>query len=50
MQEFVHRKNLEHYRKLLTETTDETMRTRLIQLLADEKAAYPQTRREWAVC
>ena len=36
--EFVHRKNLEHYRKLLAELKDEAQRQTLMKLLADEEA------------
>jgi hypothetical protein len=38
MQSFIHRKNLEHFRKLLAETTDEAERRTLLQLLTEEKA------------
>lgn len=41
MQNFIHRKNLENYRKLLTETRDESERERLLKLLAEEKAKDP---------
>ena len=36
--EFVHRKNLELYRKLLAESKDEAQRQTLMKLLADEEA------------
>lgn len=38
MERFVHRQNLEHFRKQLAETTDEKQRERLLKLLAEEKA------------
>ena len=38
MQNFVHRKNLEHYRELLAQTTDEAQRRILLELLKDERA------------
>jgi len=42
MQEFVHQKNLEHYERLLAETTDAAQRQILLKLLADEKAKEPR--------
>lgn len=42
MREFVHQQNLEHYRKLLAEATDETQRRILLKLLADEGAKEPR--------
>ena len=41
MQNFIHRKNLEHYRKLLAETSDEADREQLLKLLAEEEAKEP---------
>jgi hypothetical protein len=38
MEKFIHRQNLEHYRKLLAETTDEVKQQTLLKLLADEEA------------
>lgn len=38
MERFVHRQNLEHFRKQLAETTDEQQRERLRKLLAEEEA------------
>jgi hypothetical protein len=38
MQEFIHRKNLEMYRRLLAETKDEEQRRQLETLLAEEVA------------
>jgi hypothetical protein len=37
MERFVHRQNLEHYRKLLAETTDEAQRPVLLKLIAEEE-------------
>jgi hypothetical protein len=38
MEKFIHRQNLEHYRKLLAETTDEVKRQTIRKLLAEEEA------------
>ena len=38
MERFVHRQNIEHFRKLLAETTDEVQRRLLLKLLAEEEA------------
>ena len=38
MQSFIHRKNLENFRKLLTETTDEVRRKQIQTLLREEQA------------
>jgi hypothetical protein len=38
MERFVHRQNIEHYRKLLAETTDEVRRRQVLKLLAEEEA------------
>ncbi len=38
MERFVHRKNMERYRELLSQTTDETQRQQLMKLLAEEEA------------
>jgi hypothetical protein len=38
MQSFVHRKNLEHFRKLLANTTDDAERRLLMKLLEDERS------------
>ena len=35
---FIHRQNLEHYRKLLAETKDEAQRQVVLRLLKDEEA------------
>ena len=50
MQDFIHRKNLENWRKLLTETADEALRMRLSQLIADEEATAPSTLEEQRIC
>lgn len=42
MERFIRRKNLEHYRKLLVETTDEAQRQRLLKLLAEEEGKEPR--------
>ena len=41
MDEFIHRQNLEHYRKLLVETEDEAQRQQVMKLLAEEEAIQP---------
>lgn len=41
MRSFIHRKNLENYRKQLAETNDEVMRLRLEKLLSEEEASEP---------
>jgi hypothetical protein len=41
VQEFIHRKNLEMFRRLLAETKDEDERRRLGGLLAEEAAREP---------
>jgi hypothetical protein len=41
MQAFIHRKNLENYRKLLAETTDEAERRQLQKLLNEEAVNEP---------
>ena len=41
MDEFIHRQNLEHYRKLLVETEDEAQRQQVMKLLAEEEANQP---------
>lgn len=38
MEKFIHRQNLEHYRKLLAQTNDEVKRETLLKLLAEEEA------------
>jgi hypothetical protein len=38
MDRFIHRQNLQHYRKLLSQTTDEAQRVQLLKLLAEEEA------------
>ncbi len=41
MRSFVHRKNLENFRKQLADTNDEVMRLRLEKLLVEEEANEP---------
>jgi hypothetical protein len=41
VQDFIHKKNLEHYRKLLAGTPDEAERALLVRLLAEEEAKKP---------
>lgn len=41
MQSFIHRKNLENYRRPLAETNDDAKRLRLEKLLAEEEANEP---------
>ena len=38
MEQFVHRQNLQHYRRLLEETKDQEKRKTLLKLLAEEEA------------
>jgi hypothetical protein len=38
MEKFIHRQNLEHLRRRLAETTDETQKHQLQKLLAEEEA------------
>jgi hypothetical protein len=38
MERYIHEQNLEHYRKVLSETTDPTKRQTLLKLIADEQA------------
>jgi hypothetical protein len=38
VQEFIHRKNLDHYRRLLADKPDEAQRVLLLRLLAEEEA------------
>ncbi len=41
MQSFIHRKNLENFRKQLAETNDAAMRVQLETLLSEEEAKEP---------
>lgn len=41
MDDFVHTQNLDRFRKLLAETTDEAQRKTLLKLLAKEEANVP---------
>ncbi len=45
MQSFIHRKNLENYRKQLSETKDQATRVQLALLLAEEEAKEPAASR-----
>ena len=36
MERFIHRQNIEHYRRLLQTVTDEAERSRILKLLEDE--------------
>lgn len=45
MQSFIHRKNLENYRKQLAETKDQATRVQLALLLAEEEAKEPAASR-----
>jgi hypothetical protein len=42
---YIHEQNLILYRKLLSETTDQTKRQTLLSLLADEQANTPRRSR-----
>jgi hypothetical protein len=42
MEQFVHRQNLAHFRKLLAQPTDETQRRMLLKLIAEEEAKEPK--------
>ncbi len=37
MERFVHRQNLERYRRLLTQVTDEAQREQILKLIAEEE-------------
>ena len=41
MQSFIHRKNLENFRRQIAETKDEAERSQLQKLLAEEEAKEP---------
>ena len=47
MQNFVRRKNLKRFRKLLVKTTDETVRSQLFKLSAEEERRQILQRRDW---
>jgi hypothetical protein len=40
MDRYIHDQNLAHYRKVLCETTDLTMREIVLKLLAEEQASF----------
>jgi hypothetical protein len=42
MQEFIHQKNVEHFRKLLAGDLDAAQRNTILKLLADEEAKLPK--------
>jgi hypothetical protein len=46
MDRFIHRKKLEHYLRLLTQTIDEAQRHQLLKLLAEEEMTAQQPTRE----
>jgi hypothetical protein len=46
MDRFIHRKKLEHYLRLLTQTADEAQREQLLKLLAEEEMTAQQPPRE----
>jgi hypothetical protein len=46
MDRFIHRKMLEHYLRLLTQTIDEAQRQQLLKLLAKEETTAQQPPRE----
>ena len=46
MERYIHEQNLEHYRKLWSETTDPTKRQTLMKLIADEQANVQSTPRK----
>lgn len=41
MEQFVHRKNLDHLRRLLAETKDDAQRKQIEKLIAEEEAKEP---------
>jgi len=48
MQNFIRRENLKRFRKLLTKTTDETVRSQLIKLIAEEERRQILLGRDWS--
>ena len=48
MQNFVRRENLKRFRKLLVKTTDETVRSQLFKLIAEEERRQILQRRDWS--
>jgi hypothetical protein len=46
MDDFVHRENIEHYKKLLVNRTDPAERGVILKLLAEETAKEPPPKRE----
>ena len=47
MQNFVRRENLWRFRKLLAKSTDETVRSQLFKLIAEDKRRQILQRRDW---
>jgi hypothetical protein len=48
MQNFVRRENLKRFRKLLVKTTDETARSQLFKLIAEEERRQILQGRDWS--
>ena len=48
MQNFIRRENLRRFRKLLAKTTDETVRSQLIKLIAEEERRQILLGRDWS--
>jgi len=48
MQNFVRRENLKRFRKLLVKTTDETVRSQLFKLIAEEERRQILQGRDWS--
>ena len=50
MDKFIHRHNLENYRKQLAETKDEAQRRVLMKLVAEEEAKDRSTAQKASLC
>jgi hypothetical protein len=48
VQNFIRRENLRRFRKLLAKTTDETVRSQLIKLIAEEERRQILLGRDWS--
>ena len=48
MQNFVRRENLKRFRNLLVKTTDETVRSQLFKLIAEEERRQILQGRDWS--
>ena len=48
MQSFVQHENLGHYRSLLVTTADETVRSQLFKLIAEEERQHILQERDWS--